>query len=118
VNNQKLAWRATSILAAIIGYGALVMFLILVVTQIYRWFRDGEWPHLGINEGMRVALNICCAQSSPTGMVSRVMRWIDSPVDWLGLHLVMELVPASLALFFVSIIGNSLFIYCRDKLRP
>jgi hypothetical protein len=36
-------------------------------------------------------------------------------VNWLGLHKVFEVIPASLALFAVSIAGNSLFIYCRDR---
>jgi hypothetical protein len=38
-------------------------------------------------------------------------------VDWLGLHQVFEVVPASLALFLVSIAGNCLFIYSRDRLH-
>ncbi len=38
-------------------------------------------------------------------------------VDWLGLHKVLEVVPASLALFALSILGNSIFIYCRDRIE-
>jgi hypothetical protein len=30
------------------------------------------------------------------------------------LHKVLEILPASLALFALSILGNSVFIYCRD----
>jgi hypothetical protein len=116
VKNSTVIWRSTSILAAVVAYVTLAMFLMLVGTQIYRWFRDSEWPHLGVNEGIRVGLNICCAKSAD-GRVAEWLRWIDSPVSWLGLHRVLELVPASLALFFVSILGNSVFIYCRDKLR-
>ena len=37
---------------------------------------------------------------------------IDAPPDK-----VFEVVPASLALFAISIAGNSLFIYCRDRLN-
>jgi hypothetical protein len=37
-------------------------------------------------------------------------------VNWLGLHKVFEVIPASLALFVLSIAGNCLFIYCRDRL--
>jgi hypothetical protein len=32
----------------------------------------------------------------------------------MGLHKVLEILPASLALFALSILGNSIFIYCRD----
>jgi hypothetical protein len=42
---------------------------------------------------------------------------LDAPVDWLGLHKVLEIVPASLALFAVSILGNSIFIYCCDRIE-
>ena len=41
---------------------------------------------------------------------------VAAPVNWLGLHKVVEVMPASLALFAVSIAGNCLFIYCRDRL--
>jgi hypothetical protein len=34
----------------------------------------------------------------------------------LGLHQVLEILPASLALFALSIVGNSIFIYCSDRL--
>ena len=37
-------------------------------------------------------------------------------MSWLGMHKVFEVLPASLALFAVSIAGNCLFIYCRDRL--
>ena len=36
---------------------------------------------------------------------------------WLGLHRVLEVLPASLALFAISILGNSLFIYSSDRMR-
>jgi hypothetical protein len=45
-----------------------------------------------------------------------LVSWLDSPVDWLGLHKVLEVIPASLGLFALSILGNSVFIYCRDRL--
>jgi hypothetical protein len=31
------------------------------------------------------------------------------------LHKVVDVVPASLAVFAISIAGNSLFIYCKDR---
>jgi hypothetical protein len=41
---------------------------------------------------------------------------MDAPADWLGLHRVLELLPASMALFALSILGNCIFVYCRDRL--
>jgi hypothetical protein len=45
-----------------------------------------------------------------------LVHWLDAPVDWLGMHKVLEVLPASLALFVFSILGNSVAIYCRDRL--
>lgn len=113
----RTAWfRTAGGIGAVIGYGSLAAFLYLISMQIYRWFRDGEWTHVGINDGMRISLQHCCVTEGDTGRVVNFLQWLDSPLDWLGLHRVFEVVPASLALFAVSIAGNCLFIYCRDRL--
>ena len=101
---------------AVAGYGCLLAFLYLVGLQAYRWFRDGEWTHIGINDGMRAALLRCCVKEGDTGRLADFVQWLDAPVNWLGMHKVFEVVPASLAVFAVSIAGNCLFIYCRDRL--
>ncbi len=108
--------RLLSTIGALIGYGCLAAFLFLVGLQSYRWFREGEWTHVGMNDGLRIALAKCCVTGGSSGRVAALMQWIDAPVNWLGLHKVFEVVPASLALFAVSIAGNCLFIYCRDRL--
>jgi hypothetical protein len=100
---------------ALLGYGCLAAFLLLIGSQIYRWFRDGEWSHFGVIEGMRMGLTRCCVNDGDTGRLAALVHWLDAPVDWLGLHKVLEILPASLALFALSILGNSVFIYCRDR---
>jgi hypothetical protein len=100
----------------LIGYGCLLAFLYLISVQIYRWFRDGEWTHIGIGDGLRIGLQHCCVRDGDTSRITRFLQWLDAPLDWHGLHRVFEVVPASLALFAISIAGNSLFIYCRDRL--
>jgi hypothetical protein len=100
---------------ALLGYCCLAAFLLLLGSQIYRWFRDGEWSHFGVIEGMRAGLTRCCVNDGDTGRLAALVHWLDAPVDWLGLHKVLELLPASLALFALSILGNSVFIYCRDR---
>ena len=100
---------------ALLGYGCLAAFLFLIGSQIYRWFRDGEWSHFGVIEGMRMGLTRCCVNDGDTGRLAALVHWLDAPVDWLGLHKVLEILPASLALFALSILGNSIFIYCRDR---
>jgi hypothetical protein len=100
---------------ALLGYGCLAAFLLLIGSQIYRWFRDGEWSHFGVVEGMRVGLTRCCVNDGDTGRLAALVHWLDAPVDWLGLHKVLEILPASLALFALSILGNSVFLYCLDQ---
>jgi hypothetical protein len=116
VKLQDLALRVMGGIGAIIGYGCLAAFLSLISVQVYRWFREGEWTHIGISDGMRISLVHCCVKDGAGGRLAAFLKWLDSPVDWLGMHQVLDVVPASLALFAVSIAGNSLFIYCRDRL--
>jgi hypothetical protein len=114
---RTAALRATSVFGAAIGYGCLAAFLYLIGVQLYRWFRQGEWTHVGMGDGLRISLTHCCLKEDGSGRIAGFLQWWDSPVSWLGLHTVFEVVPASLALFAVSIAGNSLFIYCRDRLQ-
>jgi len=117
MSGRQVALRVTSGIGAIIGYGCLAAFLYLISMQLYRWFRDGEWTHIGMGDGMRIGLLHCCVKDGDTGRLAIFLQWLDSPVKWLGMHKIFEVVPASLALFAVSIAGNSLFIYCTDRLR-
>ena len=106
--------RSMSAIGAAIGYGGLLAFLYLVGVQIYRWFLDGEWTHIGLLDGLRTGLVRCCVKGGESGRFTEFLHWLDSPSGWLGLHKLLEALPASLALFAVSIAGNCLFIYCRD----
>ncbi len=113
---SEAAFRVTGAFGAAIGYGCLLGFLYVVGVQIYRWFREGEWTHIGMDDGLRVGLQHCCVKGDVSGRLGALMRWLDAPVDWLGMHKVLEVVPASLALFALSIAGNCLFLFCRDRL--
>jgi hypothetical protein len=115
---RTAALRTTGVIGAIIGYGCLAAFLYLISVQLLRWFKQGEWTHVGMGDGLRISLTHCCLKEDGSGQIAGFLQWWDSPVSWLGLHKVFEVVPASLALFAVSIVGNSLFIYCRDRLHP
>lgn len=116
MNGRDVFWRIARALGALVGYGCLAALLYLLAVQIYRWFRDGEWTHFGVNEGIRVGLSHCCVKDGDTGRLAALVHWLDAPVDWLGLHKVLEFVPASLVLFALSILGNSVFIHCCDRL--
>jgi hypothetical protein len=113
---RESALKIAAALGAVIGYGGLLAFLYLVGLQSYRWFREGEWTHIGMNEGLRAGLLRCCVKDGDAGHLADFLQWIDAPVNWLGMHKVMDVVPASLAIFAVSIAGNCVFNYCRDRL--
>jgi hypothetical protein len=114
---REAGWRAACMLGATIGYGGLGAFLALVGFQTYRWFQDGEWTHVGVNDALRTALARLGGPEALTGRLGALAHWLDAPVTWLGFHKVLDALPASLALFAVSILGNSLFIYASDHLR-
>jgi hypothetical protein len=116
ISGRDIVLRITQAIGAVVGYGGLAAFLWLTSVQLYRWFRDGEWTHIGVSDGLRAALARCCADSSDTGRLAALWHWVDAPVDWLGLHKVLEVVPASLALFALAIAGNSIFIYSCDRI--
>jgi hypothetical protein len=116
VKARDVILRLICAVGAVIGYGCLIAFLYLVGLQSYLWFRDGEWTHIGMNDGLRVGLVHCCVKDGDTGRLAAFIHWLVAPVNWLGMHKVFEVVPASLAVFAVSIAGNCLFIYCRDRL--
>jgi hypothetical protein len=116
VKARDAVLKSTSAIGAVLGYGCLIAFLYLVGLQSYRWFRDGEWTHIGLGDGLRTGLLRCCVKDGDTGRFATFIHWLDAPVNWLGMHKVFEAIPASLALFAVSIAGNCLFIYCRDRL--
>lgn len=115
-SRRETALRVASTCGAIVGYGFLAAFLGLIGTQIHHWFREGEWTHIGMTDGLRAVLQHCCAKDGDTGRLAAVLRWLEAPVDWLGLHRVFDVVPASLALFALSIAGNWIFIYFKDRL--
>jgi hypothetical protein len=114
---RELSLRAAGVAGAVIGYGCLAAFLGLVGFQAYRWFREGEWTHIGVCDGLRAVLSYWGVMPDSTGRLSALSHWVDAPVEWLGLHRVLEVLPASLALFAISILGNSIFIYMSDRIR-
>jgi hypothetical protein len=109
-------FRVGRAVGAVVAYGSLAAFLYLISLQVYRWFRQGEWTHIGVSEGLRAGLASCCVKEGDSGLLASLVHWIDAPVDWLGLHKVLDVLPASLALFALSILGNSLFLYCCDRI--
>jgi hypothetical protein len=117
MTGREGSWCVVSVLGGIVGYGCLAASLSLVGWQIYRWFKEAEWTHVSLGDGIRAVLDRMHIMDDAAGRLARLSHWLDAPVNWLGLHKVVEVLPASLALFFVAILGNFLFVYGADRLR-
>ncbi len=113
---RETGLRIARAAGALVGYAGVASFLGVIGLQVYRWFRAGSWTHIGVLDALRDTLAQCCTAWRGARMAA-LSQWIDTPLDWLGLHQALEVLPASLALFVLSIIGNWLRIYCDDRLE-
>ena len=113
--NRRLIWGRA--VAAVAAFGALSWFLGLIGLQVYHWFRDGEWTHIGLRDGLLSLVSSCCvSDETGPGLMAAFLRWLEAPESWLGLHRLLEAVPASIGLFLLSVGSNFLYIYCSDRL--
>ena len=102
------------IAGGLVAYASLAAFVGLLGLQTYRWLREGEWPHIGIGEGLRALLGFYGVDDGGVGRLARLARWLDTPTDWLGWHRVLEAIPASIGLFLISVCGNFVQVYGSD----
>jgi hypothetical protein len=113
---RRLVWGRA--IAAVVAFGALAWFLGLIGMQVYDWFRDGEWTHIGLRDGLLSLVSSCCvSDETGPGIMASFLRWLEAPDSWLGLHRLLEAVPASIGLFLLSVGSNFLYIYCSDRLE-
>ena len=117
VSTRRSLLLILRVIGAALAYGCFALFLALVAFQVMRWLRDGEWTHIGLTDGLRALLLAGGVEAQGSSALAALVRWLDTPVHWLGLHRLLELLPASLALFLCSIFGNFAFIYSRDTLE-
>ena len=113
---MKLRFVMLRAVAAVVAFGSFTWFLCLIGTQVYRWFRDGEWTRIGISDGLLSLISSCCVTNGSSGAMAQFVRWLEAPQSWLGWHRVLEVVPASMGLFLLSVLGNFIFISCSDRL--
>ena len=117
MTGKEGAWRTAGVVGGVIGYGCLAAFLGLLGMQAYWWFKEGEWKHVSLGDGIRAVLDRMHIADDAPGRLARLYHWLEAPVNWLGLHKVIEILPASLALFAVAIFGNFILVYATDRLR-
>jgi hypothetical protein len=70
VSPRRAALGLLAGVGAAIGYGSLLAFLYLIGTQTYRWFRQGEWTHIGMGDGIRIGLVHCCVKDGGSGRLA------------------------------------------------
>jgi hypothetical protein len=113
--NLRLIWlRAIS---AVMTFAAFTCFLGLIGMQIYRWFRDGEWARISISDGLLSLVSSCCVREDGAGAMVAFAHWLEAPATWIGLHRVLEVLPATIGLFLLSVFWNFLYTYCSDRLE-
>jgi hypothetical protein len=104
-------------LAAIVAFGSFAWCLGLIGDQLYRWAHDGAWPRISTSDGLISLVTSCCTRADGAGRMADIAHWLESPASWIGLHRVLELVPASIGLFLLSVFANFIYIYCSDQLE-
>ena len=90
MTGRESSWRILSVLGGLVGYGCLAASLSLVGLQIYGWFKEGEWTHISLGDGIRAVLERMHVPDDATGRLAGLSHWLDAPVNWLGLHKVVR----------------------------
>ena len=79
------ALKVMAAIGAVIGYGCLIAFLCLIGLQSYRWFREGDWTHFGVADGMSVWLTRCCVKDGDKETCKIAIQTNNVEVDDRGL---------------------------------
>ena len=117
MTGRESSWRILSVLGGVVGYGCLAASLSLVGLQSMGGSRRENGRTSVCGDAIRAVLDRMHIPDDATGRLAGLSHWLDAPVNWLGLHKVIEVLPASLALFSVAILGNFLLVYGADRLR-
>jgi len=114
---RSLSARILGFAGFVLAYGALAAVIGVLAYQGYRWLHDGGWSPIGVGDGLRALLAAGGIKDGDAGRLAMLLRWLEAPKDWLGWHKVLEVIPASVGLFTLSVLGNFLYIYAGDLLR-
>ena len=114
---MKLQLMLLRAFSAIIAFGLFAWFLGLIGTQLYRWFRDGAWARISTSDGLISLVTSCCMRDGNASSMADFTHWLGAPGSWFGVHRILELLPASVSLFVLSVLANFIYIYCSDRLE-
>lgn len=86
-------------LASVVITSSLVVCFGIIAIQVVIWLKDGYWPSVGVAKGLLYLRSLF--YSSPPGDGS-FAAWLSDPQSWLGLHKLLEFLPASLGVVIVG----------------
>lgn len=112
---RRLIATALRIGGFMVAYGAWFASASVIAYQGDRWLRDGQWTSIGVSDGLRSAF--AAIGAGEHGRFAQFAHWLAEPKDWIGWHRVLEVTPASIALFLLAILGNFAYLYGSDALQ-
>ncbi len=112
---RRLTAKALRIGGFMVAYGAWFASLAVIGYQGYRWLQDGRWTSIGVSDGLRSVF--AAIGAGEHGRLAQFVQWLAEPADWIGWHRVLEVTPASVALFLLAILGNFAYVYGSDSLN-
>jgi len=84
-------------------FGGIVISVSLLISHIYFYFKNGQWPILSILDFL--------------GKINPVISgWNKTPSDWIGLHNILVQVPAWLAMLIACPLIGYLFAFLNSKI--
>jgi hypothetical protein len=117
---QSVNLRATLlriVIGGIVAYGCLTAFVVSDQLANLPMVSRGRMDAHRHRRRLRAVLVTCCVNDGDSGHLASFVHWLDTPTDWLGWHKLLEVIPASIGLFALSMLGNFAFIYGSDRIR-
>ena len=82
--------RLVLMVVKLAGFGLMLVALLSVLLQVYIWLWSGEWLNLSLASILAIF-----TKSLPTASA-----WASSPSSWIGLHRLLDNIPAALPVAF------------------
>lgn len=80
VTNLKKTSHVRQRVAIFVGIGGLTLAALVLIGQLYVWFKTGHWPDLSL-----------ATLVAPIISGSKLSAWLDNPQSWYVLHLAITI---------------------------